>query len=148
MWIYIRNFKILEKITCFDSIPFDPLPTTPHYVTYKTRMKRSYYYVCFHDYWSVFLLQTPQTNLKSLTPARKQPPSTISQPSSTKKSSRRLWKTNDQNPTSHPLASLARRINHENVSPNVQHWSIAINKDYHLVIGMNHLTSSWESICA
>ncbi|KAJ0753366.1 putative protein WVD2-like 7 [Helianthus annuus] len=63
--------------------------------------------------------KTPQANLRSLTPARK-PPTTISQHSETKKSSRRLWKTNDQNPNTHPLASLARRINHENVSPNIQ----------------------------
>ncbi|XP_071711894.1 uncharacterized protein [Rutidosis leptorrhynchoides] len=65
---------------------------------------------------------TPQATQKSLTPARKQPPpSTISQPSSTRKSSRRLWQTNNQNPATHPLAELARRINHENISPNVQH---------------------------
>ncbi|KAK9067342.1 hypothetical protein SSX86_014668 [Deinandra increscens subsp. villosa] len=63
--------------------------------------------------------KTPQTNLRSLTPARK-PSTTITQPSSIKKSSRRLWKTNDQNPNNHPLATLARRINHENVSPNIQ----------------------------
>nr|GEU94207.1 hypothetical protein [Tanacetum cinerariifolium] len=66
------------------------------------------------------LKKTPQANLKSLTPARK-PPTTISQPSSVKKSSRRLWKTSDQNPADHPLSQLARRINHENISPNMQH---------------------------
>ncbi|XP_076942618.1 uncharacterized protein LOC143612544 [Bidens hawaiensis] len=66
--------------------------------------------------------KTPQAKLRSLTPAQKLP-TTISQPSSissVKKSSRRLWKTNDQNPNNHPLASLARRINHENISPNIQ----------------------------
>ncbi|XP_076949581.1 uncharacterized protein LOC143622273 [Bidens hawaiensis] len=66
--------------------------------------------------------KTPKANLRSLTPAQKLP-TTISQPSSissVKKSSRRLWKTNDQNPNNHPLASLARRINHENISPNIQ----------------------------
>ncbi|KAI3725968.1 hypothetical protein L1987_65765 [Smallanthus sonchifolius] len=62
----------------------------------------------------------PQANLRSLTPAQKPVP-TISQSSSIKKSSRRLWKTNDQNPDCHPLASLARRINHENISPNIQY---------------------------
>lgn len=62
----------------------------------------------------------PQVNPRSLTPARK-PPSTItSQPSSIKKSSRRLWKNNDQNPINHPLSELARRISHENISPNIQ----------------------------
>nr|XP_043617468.1 protein WVD2-like 4 isoform X2 [Erigeron canadensis] len=64
--------------------------------------------------------KTEQVNLKSVTPAM--PPSTtISQPPSVKKTSRRLWKTNDQNPTFHPLFSLANRINRENVSPNIQH---------------------------
>ncbi|KAI3776893.1 hypothetical protein L1987_46683 [Smallanthus sonchifolius] len=62
--------------------------------------------------------KTPQANLKCVTPARK-PQSTVSQPSLTKKSSRRLWKTNDENITSHPLSSLARRIKHENMSPNI-----------------------------
>ncbi|PWA59130.1 TPX2 domain-containing protein [Artemisia annua] len=66
------------------------------------------------------LKKTPQANLKSLTPARK-PPTTISEQSSVKKSSRRLWKTSDQNPADHPLSQLARRINHENTSPNIQH---------------------------
>ncbi|KAJ0812143.1 hypothetical protein HanPSC8_Chr17g0758601 [Helianthus annuus] len=63
------------------------------------------------------IIKTPRANMKSLTPARK-PESTVSQPSLTKRTSRRLWKTNDI--TSHPLSSLARRINHENACPNNQ----------------------------
>ncbi|KAK1432717.1 hypothetical protein QVD17_09615 [Tagetes erecta] len=64
--------------------------------------------------------KTPQAIQRSLTPSQK-PPTTTSQPPSIKKSSRRLWKTNDQNPPhTHPLAELARRINHENVSPNIR----------------------------
>lgn len=58
--------------------------------------------------------KAPQAFPKSQTPSR------ISETSSIKKSSRRLWKNNDQNPSSHPLSSLTRRINHENVSPNIQ----------------------------
>ncbi|GKC83522.1 hypothetical protein Tco_1139239, partial [Tanacetum coccineum] len=56
--------------------------------------------------------KTPQANQNSLTPARK-PPTTISQPSSVKKSSRRLWKTSDQNPADHPLSKYAALIDSE-----------------------------------
>ncbi|GJY05394.1 hypothetical protein Tco_0371334 [Tanacetum coccineum] len=55
---------------------------------------------------------TPQANQNSLTPARK-PPTTISQPPSVKKSSRRLWKTSDQNPADHPLNKYAALIDSE-----------------------------------
>ncbi|GJX66922.1 WVD2-like protein 7 [Tanacetum coccineum] len=58
------------------------------------------------------LKKTPQANQKSLTPARK-PPTTISQPSLVKKSSRRLWKTSDQNPADHPLSKYAALIDSE-----------------------------------
>nr|KAJ0210951.1 hypothetical protein LSAT_V11C400227770 [Lactuca sativa] len=73
--------------------------------------------------------RTPQAqgnlNLRSVnvTPTRKPPTTTMvsSQPCSIKKSSRRLWKNNnDQNPINHPLSELARRISHENMSPNIQ----------------------------
>ncbi|GJZ78986.1 heat shock protein 70 [Tanacetum coccineum] len=56
--------------------------------------------------------ETPQANQNSLTPARK-PPTTISQPSSVKKSSRRLWKTSNQNPADHPLSKNAALIDSE-----------------------------------
>ncbi|GJT97496.1 hypothetical protein Tco_1093014 [Tanacetum coccineum] len=55
--------------------------------------------------------QTPKANLKSLTPARK-PPISISQPSSVKKSSRRLWKID---PADHPLSKYAALIEHQKV---------------------------------
>ncbi|GJR13685.1 hypothetical protein Tco_0796337 [Tanacetum coccineum] len=58
------------------------------------------------------LKKTPPANLKSLIPARK-PPTTISQPSSVKKSSRRLWKTSDQNLADHPLSKHAALIDSE-----------------------------------
>ncbi|GJZ21746.1 hypothetical protein Tco_0558785 [Tanacetum coccineum] len=58
------------------------------------------------------LKKTPQANQKSLTPARKTP-TTFSQPSSVKKSSRRLWKTSDQNPADHPLSKYAALIDSE-----------------------------------
>ncbi|GJV20089.1 WVD2-like protein 7 [Tanacetum coccineum] len=57
------------------------------------------------------LKKTPQANQKSLTPARKTP-TTFSQPLSVKKSSRRLWKTSDQNPD-HPLSKYATLIDSE-----------------------------------
>ncbi|GJY79519.1 WVD2-like protein 7 [Tanacetum coccineum] len=58
------------------------------------------------------LKKTPQANQKSLTPARK-PPTTISQPSLVKKSSRRLWKTSNQNLADHPLSKYAALIDSE-----------------------------------
>ncbi|GJT05004.1 WVD2-like protein 7 [Tanacetum coccineum] len=60
---------------------------------------------------TVTLERTPQANQKSLTPARKTP-TTFSQPLSVKKSSRRLWKTSDQNPD-HPLSKYAALIDSE-----------------------------------
>ncbi|KAL8251350.1 hypothetical protein R6Q59_035043 [Mikania micrantha] len=90
------EFRRLRQSFCFKARPLPSFYTE----TPKGRLKKS-----------------PQANL---TPERK-PPITISQPSSTKKSSRRLWKTNNnQTLNTHPLASLARRINHENISPNIQ----------------------------
>ncbi|KAI3670103.1 hypothetical protein L6452_41733 [Arctium lappa] len=67
--------------------------------------------------------ETPKSPIKKAPQAfpKSQTPSRISEPCSIKKSSRRLWKNNDQNPSSHPLSSLTRRINHENMSPNIQH---------------------------
>ncbi|GKB90773.1 hypothetical protein Tco_0963045 [Tanacetum coccineum] len=56
-------------------------------------------------------LKTPQANLKLLTPARK-PPVLISQPSSVKKSSRRLWKID---PADHPLSKYAALIEQQKV---------------------------------
>lgn len=94
------EFRRLRQSFCFKA---RPLPSFYERETPKSPLKK-----------------TPQANLKSLTPARK-PPTTISQQSSVKKSSRRLWKTSDQNPADHPLSQLARRLTHENISPNMQH---------------------------
>ncbi|GJV32461.1 hypothetical protein Tco_1392861 [Tanacetum coccineum] len=44
---------------------------------------------------------------------RRKLPTTISQPSSVKKSSRRLWKTSNQNPADHPLSKNAALIDSE-----------------------------------
>ncbi|KAL4581559.1 hypothetical protein LXL04_006082 [Taraxacum kok-saghyz] len=104
------EFRRLRQSFCFKARPLPSFYNERE--TPKSMMKR-----------------TPQANLRSLTPSRK-PPTTMSlssqQPSSSvKKSSRRLWKTNnndDQNPINHhPLSELARRISHENMSPNIQH---------------------------
>ncbi|GKB25906.1 hypothetical protein Tco_0865307 [Tanacetum coccineum] len=57
-----------------------------------------------------------QANLKSLTPARK-PPISISQPSSVKKSSRRLWKID---PADHPLSKYAALIEQQTPKANLK----------------------------
>ncbi|GJY73339.1 WVD2-like protein 7 [Tanacetum coccineum] len=53
------------------------------------------------------------TSKSEFTNTTRKPPTTISQPSSVKKSSRRLWKTSDQNPADHPLSKYAALIDSE-----------------------------------
>lgn len=65
-------------------------------------------------------MKTPdEANPKLFTPQRKAPSSNTSL--AKRKSSRSLWKNNDQNPAQHPFSSAAGMMSHENTSPNIQH---------------------------
>ncbi|GJT97498.1 hypothetical protein Tco_1093016 [Tanacetum coccineum] len=94
-------------------------PTIPSLFTFRTEEQRKGpleenrqdLTFWFFDLGLLLKLQNLQANLKSLTPARK-PPISISQPSSVKKSSRRLWKID---PADHPLSKYAALIEQQKV---------------------------------
>nr|XP_043639655.1 protein WVD2-like 7 [Erigeron canadensis] len=69
--------------------------------------------------------KTPEANPKSFTPRRKGSPFTASEK---KISSRRLWKTNEENSTQHTCSYVAGTERHEKMSPNIQNWHINTHK--------------------